>query len=83
MIDFLVSMESRVDLGDCVNGSKYKQLGANPDSDGVLWLSLIISADGAPVNQKQVNKIEFLEYFLHLIHKYRNSILHIMRLKCA
>jgi len=39
-------------IGDIVTGKAYKNYAQNPDENGILWISLCISSDGAPLRNQ-------------------------------
>lgn len=39
---------------DCITSNAYRDLGENPDDNGIFWLNLILSSDGASMSQKHV-----------------------------
>lgn len=58
MVDYVAATTSARQneflFGDCITANRYKNLGENPDNNGIFWLNLIVSTDGAPVLQQQV-----------------------------
>lgn len=54
VVQHLARQKATNKISDIVSGAAYNNYGANPDKDGVMWISLCLSTDGAPLRNQVV-----------------------------